>query len=165
MKEDVAASPTFADGLVYVTNDHAKVFAIRPAAAEQGDVTATNIVWTAEEGLSDAPSPVCDGRFFLQANSSGQVTCYRCEERQAVLERNARWRSLGLAHARRRPRLRRRARTARCTSSTSAEKFGPGDGVQAGRAAAVATPAFADGRIYFRGDKTLFCVGAAGSKP
>ena len=33
MKEDVAASPTFADGLVYVTNDHAKVFAIRPAPA------------------------------------------------------------------------------------------------------------------------------------
>ena len=76
MKEDVAASPTFADGLVYVTNDHAKVFAIRPATAEQGDVTATNVVWTAEEGLSDTPSPVCDGRFFLQANSSGLLTCF-----------------------------------------------------------------------------------------
>ena len=62
MKEDVAASPAFADGLVYVTNDHAKVFAIRPTAA-QGDVTATNIVWTAEEGLSDTPSPSATAGF------------------------------------------------------------------------------------------------------
>ena len=45
-----------------------------------------------------------------------------------------------------------------------AEKFGPVTACKLGEPL-LATPAFADGRIYFRGDKTLFCVGAAGSQP
>ncbi len=162
MKEDVAASPAFADGLVYVTNDHAKVFAIRPTAA-QGDVTATNIVWTAEEGLSDTPSPVCDGRFFLQANSSGLLTCFDAKSGKLfwseMLDGRV-WASPTLAGDR------------VCVPSEDgnvylfdlAEKFGPVTACKLGEPL-LATPAFADGRIYFRGDKTLFCVGAAGSQP
>jgi outer membrane protein assembly factor BamB len=172
MKEDVAASPTFADGLVYVTNDHAKVFAIRPAPAEQGDVTATNIesaqrtarvVWTAEEGLSDTPSPVCDGRFFLQANSSGLLTCFDAKSGKLfwseMLDGRV-WASPTLAGG-----------WAYVPSEDGnvylfalADRFGPATACKLGEPL-LATPAFADGRIYLRGDKTLFCVGAAERKP
>ncbi len=163
MKEDVAASPTFADGLVYVTNDHAKVFAIRPAASGQGDVTATNIVWTAEEGLSDTPSPVCDGRFFLQANSSGQVTCFDAKSGKLFWSEmldGAVWASPTLAGGR----VFAPSENGNVYLFDLAEKFGPVTACKLGEPL-LSTPAFADGRIYFRGDKTLFCVGAAGSKP
>ena len=162
MKEDVAASPTFADGLIYVTNDHAKVFAIRPAPAEQGDVTATNIVWTAEEGLSDTPSPVCDGRFFLQANSSGLLTCFDAKSGKLfwsqMLDGRV-WASPTLAGG------------WACVPSEDgnvylfalADQFGPVTTCKLGEPL-LATPAFADARIYFRGDKTLFCVGAGERK-
>jgi outer membrane protein assembly factor BamB len=163
MKEDVAASPAFADGLVYVTNDHAKVFAIRPAAAEQGDVTATNIVWTAEEGLSDTPSPVCDGRFFLQANSSGLLTCFDAKSGKLfwseMLDGRV-WASPTLAG----DRVYVPSEDGNVYLFDLAEKFGPVTACKLGEPL-LATPAFADGRIFFRGDKTLFCVGAPENKP
>jgi outer membrane protein assembly factor BamB len=163
MKEDVAASPTFADGLVYVTNDHAKVFAIRPPPAEQGDVTATNVVWTAEEGLSDAPSPVCDGRSFLQANSSGLLTCFDAKNGKlfwSEMLNGGVWASPTLAGG-----------WAYVPSDDGnvylfalADHFGPVTACKLGEPLH-ATPAFADGRIYFRGERTLFCVGAPEQKP
>jgi outer membrane protein assembly factor BamB len=163
MKEDVAASPTFADGLVYVTNDHAKVFAIRPPPAEQGDVTATNVVWTAEEGLSDAPSPVCDGRFFLQANSSGLLTCFDAKNGKlfwSEMLNGGVWASPALAGG-----------WAYVPSDDGnvclfplADHFGPVTACKLGEPLH-ATPAFADDRIYFRGERTLFCVGAPEQKP
>jgi len=172
MKEDVAASPTFADGLVYVTNDHAKVFAIRPAPDERGDVTATNIksaqstarvVWTALEGLSDAPSPVCNGRFFLQANSNGQLTCYDAKSGKLfwneMLDGRV-WASPTLAG----DEVYVPSEDGNVYLFALAEKFGPVTACKLGEPL-LSTPAFADGRIYFRGEKTLFCVGAAGRKP
>jgi outer membrane protein assembly factor BamB len=163
MKEDVAASPTFAGGLVYVTNDHAKVFAIRPAPDERGDVTATNIVWTALEGLSDAPSPVCDGRFFLQANSSGQLTCYDAKSGKLfwneMLDGKV-WASPTLAG----DEAYVPSEDGKVYLFALAEKFGPVTACKLGEPL-LSTPAFADGRIYFRGEKTLFCVGAPGRKP
>lgn len=71
---DVAPSPVYADGKVFATNEYAKVMAIRDDGS--GDVTETHVEWTAEEGMSDASTPVCDGRLFLQAHSSGLLTCY-----------------------------------------------------------------------------------------
>jgi outer membrane protein assembly factor BamB len=163
MKEDVAASPTFADGLVYVTNDHAKVFAIRPPLNEQGDLTATNIVWTGEEGLSDASSPVCDGRFFLQANSSGLLTCYDAKNGKlfwSEMLNGGVWASPTLAGG-----------WAYVPSEDGnvylfpiAEQFGPVTACKLGEPL-LSTPAFADGCIYFRGEKSVFCVGATERKP
>ncbi len=71
---DVAPSPVYANGLVFVTNEYAKTMAIR--AGGSGDVTDTHVVWTSDEGLSDAASPIANGELLLQANSSGQITCF-----------------------------------------------------------------------------------------
>ena len=120
-------------------------------------MTETNIVWTAEDGLSDTPSPVCDGKFFLQANSSGLLTCFDAKTGK-LSGANARrpvWASPTLAGDR------------VCVPSEDgnvylfalAEQFGPVTACKLGEPLR-ATPAFADGRIYFRGDRTLFCVGA-----
>lgn len=71
---DVAPSLVFGGGLVLATNQYSRVVAIR--AGGSGNVTKTHTVWEAEEGMSDASSPVCDGRLFFQAHSGGQMTCY-----------------------------------------------------------------------------------------
>ncbi len=160
MRFDVACSPTFADGLVYVTNENAEVLAIRPDGT--GDVTQTNVVWTAEDGMSDAASPVADERYFLQVNSSGRVTCYDAKTGKLLYEDLlpcSLWASPTFAGGR---------------------AYLPGDdgkvyilelGDQYKLLATcdlgeplVATPAFGDGRIYFRGRDSLFCVGPAEGK-
>ncbi len=74
MRFDVACSPTFANGLVYITNENAEILAIRPGGT--GDVTKANVVWTGDDGMSDAASPIVDEHYFLQVNSSGRVSCY-----------------------------------------------------------------------------------------
>jgi outer membrane protein assembly factor BamB len=158
---DVAVSPVFAEGIVFVTNDNAKVTAIR--ANGHGDVTETHVVWTAEMGMSDASSPVSDGKFFLQANSSGLVTCYDAQKGELLWEHQfscSFWASPTVV-----------------ASPTRANKlvYLPGeDGkvyvfelarkVQWVAEANVgepvlASPAFADSQIYIRGRNHLLCVG------
>jgi outer membrane protein assembly factor BamB len=178
---DVAASPTYADGLVYVTNENDEVIAIRPGGA--GDVTKTNIVWKANEGMADASSPVSDGRFLLQGNSGGRVTCHDAKTGKLFWERTlgcALWASPTIAALR--PvsgdsPAREAGSALSAASSTDADRlvYFPGDDGKvyvfqlSDKAPVVATnnlgeplwatPAFADGRIYFRGKTNLFCVG------
>lgn len=85
LSDDVAPSPVYANGLVFVTNEYARAMAIRTGGV--GDVTETHVVWTAEEGLSDAASPIANGEFFLQANSSGVVTCFEAQTGKLVWEK------------------------------------------------------------------------------
>jgi outer membrane protein assembly factor BamB len=75
---DVAPSAAYADGKAFVTNEYSCLMAIR--ADGSGDVSNTHVAWKADEGMSDASSPVCNPEFFLQAHSSGQVTCYDAKE-------------------------------------------------------------------------------------
>ncbi len=74
---DIGPCPVAADGVAFCTNEYAQAAAIRMGGV--GDVTESNVLWTADVGLSDASSPVSDGKYFLQANSMGQVTCYSVE--------------------------------------------------------------------------------------
>jgi len=62
---DVAPSPAFANGLVYVANDGACAAAIRPDGT--GDVTETHVAWQWDEGdLPDMCSLIADSeRFYL----------------------------------------------------------------------------------------------------
>jgi len=186
MGRDVAASPTYEDGLAYVTNENAEVFAIRPGGA--GDVTKTNIVWNASEGMSDASSPVSDGKFFLQGNSSGRITCYDAKTGQLLWEHTlgcALWASPTIAPLR--PVLRSSSAVESESResplrSTSADRlvYFPGDDGKvyifelSDKPVLLATcnlgeplratPAFADGMIYFRGRANLVCVGAPEKK-
>jgi len=155
---DVAPGPVYADGVVFATNDYARVIAIR--AGDFGDVTETNIVWSAEEGMSDASSPVTDGKLFLQANSAGIVTCYdaksgKLQWRKEIEE--AFWASPTLVgELVYLPSEKGKTYIFRFT-----RKFEQTAVLDCGEPV-YATPAFADSRIYFRGKKHLFCIGYGG---
>ncbi len=151
---DVAPSPVYADGLVFVTNTYELLAAIRPGG--QGNVTETNIVWTAEDGLPDICSPLTDGKLVLLLETYGYLTCYDAKTGEMVWEED----------------------------TVETFKASPGlvgdniylmteDGVmiiikaereykEVGRyelgEGSDACPAFMDGRIYIRGKENLYCI-------
>lgn len=60
MEGDVAPSPVYANGLVYVACDRSCIAAIRPDGS--GDVTETHVAWKQEDsGLPDTCALLCDG--------------------------------------------------------------------------------------------------------
>jgi outer membrane protein assembly factor BamB len=153
---DVAPSPVVAENVAYVTNEYAKVAAIKTGGV--GDVTEDRVLWTAMDGMSDAPSPICDGELFLQVHSRGRMTCYGAGEGKLVWDEIIEtqfWASPTLV-----------GRTVYLPSAKGkmylfdlTDSFELNATLEMGEPV-LATPAFADSRIYIRGQNHLFCIGA-----
>jgi outer membrane protein assembly factor BamB len=155
---DVAPSPVYADGVVYVANDLAVVAAIRDGG--QGDVTESHILWSADVGLPDISSPLVADQYLLLVASYGELVCY---DRQQGGEEPL-WEEF-------------LDDTVFASPSLVAGNVylmgeqGKGWVVRAGAAGVeqiaendlgepcVSSPAFQPGRIYLRGKDHLFCVG------
>jgi len=152
---DVAPSPVYADGLVYVTNEYAKVMAIR--AGGLGDVTQTHVAWTSQEGmLSNAPSPVCDGTYLLDVHSSGNLSCYNAKTGELVWEDrvdSSVWASPLLVGET----VYLFGEDGKTYFLALGEEYKLLGGADVGEEVS-ATPAFADSRIYVRGKDHLFCI-------
>jgi outer membrane protein assembly factor BamB len=74
LRQDVGPSPVWNSGVLYVVSEFPHLSAIRGGG--QGDVTDTNILWTAEFGLPDTCSPLATDQFLLLLASYGTLTCY-----------------------------------------------------------------------------------------
>jgi len=158
---DVAPSPVYAGGLVFVTNEYAKAMAIR--AGGSGDVTKTHIAWTAEEGLSDASSPLATERFFLQVHSGGLITCYDAKKGALLWEHQLDgtvWASPTLAG----DIVYLPSEDGKVYLFELGAKYAPQRTCDLGEPL-LATPAFVDGQIILRGKKHLFCIGKTPEKP
>jgi len=157
LAEDVAPSPFFDGTAVYVTGDYAAVAAISPNG--RGDVTESHVLWRNESvPLSDTPSPVCDGELLFQVTSYGAMVCLEAATGEAVWERDIEratvWASPVLAG--------RRVYVTQMNGTTRICELAREYGEQEAGSVhekVFATPAFADSRIYIRGDKSLFCIG------
>ena len=155
---DVAPSPVYADGIVYVANDSAKVAAIRDGG--QGDVTASHVLWSADIGLPDISSPLVTEEHLLLVASYGDLVCY---DRQPTGDQ-PRWEAFLDDIAFASPSL------VGDTVYLIGEQ-GKGWVVRSGDAEmekvaendlgepCVSSPAFQPGRIYLRGKEHLFCIG------
>jgi len=154
---DVAPSPVYAGGFVFAVSPYGSMAAIRPDG--QGDVTDTHVAWNAEDGIPDICSPVSNGRFVFLLHTAGTLTCYRCADGKMLWEKdmdtsfNA---SPGLVGNR------------IYLLSTNGVMFIAEIGAEYTEIAKCelgekvhASPAFADGRIYIRGMKNLYCIGNA----
>lgn len=152
---DVAPSPAFGGGLVFTTNDSAQLMAIRPGGS--GDVSATHIAWTSDQGMPDTCSPVSDGKYLLQEGSGGYLTCFNVADGKLLWEQ--RLESAGTASP-----IVAGGKVYLCGEDgvtrifQLGEKFQISSQGQVGEAVS-ATPAFARSRIFIRGAKHLFCVG------
>ncbi len=151
---DIAPSPVYGNGLVFVTNTYEILAAIRPGG--EGDVTETHIAWTAEDGLPDICSPLANGELVFLLETYGFLTCYDAKDGTKVWEHDL-------------------DETFTASPSLAGDNlyFLTDDGimiiVEAGREFKEvgrsklgeifeACPAFLDGRIYIRGEENLYCI-------
>ncbi len=151
---DVAPSPVYGDGLVFATNAYARLAAVRPGG--QGDVTQSNIAWTARDGLPDICSPLFAGGMVFLLQTYGLLTCYNAKDGKLIWDNDLAETFLAS------PSLvgdniylitedgvtiiikldKEFKEITRCELS---EKVS-------------ASPAFMDGRIYIRGKENLYCI-------
>jgi len=147
---EVGPSAAYADGVVYAVNEYARLVAIQLGESPE-------ILWESDEYLSDVPSPVATESLLFMATSYGVMVCYDAKSGEILWEHefdNGFYSSpmlaegkiylmdmAGIMHvfgAEREFNL--------LADSPLGEKC-------------MTTPAFADGRIYIRGNDHLFCVG------
>jgi outer membrane protein assembly factor BamB len=70
---DLAPSPVFAHGLLYVVHPSVAIIALRVDGT--GDVTQSHVAWRYEEGAPDITSPVTDGTHLFMITTWGTITC------------------------------------------------------------------------------------------
>ena len=106
--------------------------------------------------MSDASSPVCDGKFFLQA-TGGEATCYDATNGKLLWRQDfdaGFWASPTLVgNVVYLPGDDGKTRLFELTGKY--ELLAENDLGEP----VVTTPAFADGKIYIRGNKHFFCIG------
>lgn len=149
MMGEVGPSVAFADGLVFASQEYARTVAINPKSSAE-------FVWEDDEYMSEVGSPVAQNGLMYMATSFGVVVCYDAlsgEKKWEVEFDNEIWSSPviaegkvyivdkeGITHIMK----------ADASGTVIAE---PELGEQG-----FALPAFADGVIYLRGTKNLYCI-------
>jgi len=151
---DIAPSPIYAGGLVLALEPYAQLVAVKPTGT--GNVTETHIAWRMEEGAPDICSPVSDGRYVYLLETADLLICCRLDTGEKVYEQEIKG-------------------DYQASPSVVGDKLyildmkgvmhigqaGP-EYKELGKCElgeeCHASPAFADGRIYIRGNENLYCI-------
>lgn len=147
---EVGASAAYGEGLVFATNEYARLVALEPKAGSE-------FVWENDEYLSEASSPVVYNGLLFTATSYGVLVCYDAKTGAKVWEKeygDGFYSSPivadgklyiidldGVTHI---------VRADRTGTSLGDPELGEGG---------FALPVFADGAIYIRGEQNLYCIG------
>lgn len=150
MQGEIAPSPAYADGMVYVVNDYARLAAIK---LQDTPVVA----WEYIDDLSEVSSPLATKNLVIMAASYGSVTCFdgKTGERYWIHDFDEGFYSspilvgesvylidmLGSMYV---------FKADKEFQLISRSELGEN---------AVTIPAFKQDRIYIRGEKHLFCIG------
>lgn len=149
MMGEVGPSVAFGDGLVFAANEYARLAAIDPKTA--------SIVWENDEYLPEASSPLAYNGLLIVCTSYGVIACYNDKTGELYWEDDVgttlysspvtadgklfMMDNNGVMHV--------------YAMSKDLKKISENElGEHSGQ-----TPAFADGRIYIRGEKNLYCIG------
>ena len=152
---DMAPSPVCAGGMMFAVSPYEGMAAIRPDG--QGNVTETHIAWSVEDGIPDICSPVSNGKLVFLLTTSGLLTCYDCTDGAKLWEQDLDTNFMAS------PSL---VGNRMYLLSEEGVMFIAEVGAEYKELASCklgedvyASPAFADGRIYIRGTKNLYCIG------
>jgi outer membrane protein assembly factor BamB len=161
LEGEVVPSPIFAGGYVILANPGSALLALRPDGS--GDVSKTQVAWTSENDVPDITSPVSRGDLVFTVTSIGTVKCAGAGDGKKIwgtnldTEVNA---SPGIAG----DRLVILGEKGVVVMLGAARQF-----QEMGRSQLpdkfLASPAFANGRIFLRGATNLFCLTPDGGKP
>jgi len=147
---EVGASAAYGDGLVYATNEYARLVAIDPKAPG-------GFVWENDEYLSEASSPVVYNGLLFTATSYGVLVCYDAKTGEKVWEKeygDGFYSSPMVAEGKL-----YLIDLDGVTHIVKADRTGAVVGDPELGEGGFALPVFADGRIYIRGDRNLYCIG------
>jgi len=147
---EVGPSVAYADGLVFAQNEYAKLVAIKIGEKPE-------IAWEADEYLSDVPSPVATKDYLFSATSYGVVVCYEAKTGKKLWEQefsNGFYSSPMMVGGRIYITDRKGITHIFSASGTYKNLGEPKLGEDV-----VCTPAFADGQLFIRGMKNLYCIG------
>ena len=152
---DIAPSPSYANGLVFVIEPYSKVVAIKPDG--KGDVTKTNVAWVNDEGGPDICSPLSNDKYVFLMATEGLLQCLNFSDGKKVWEKDLQEYFLAS------PSL---VGDKLYLLSEKGVMYIAEAGAEYKQLAkcelgekCFASPAFADGRIYIRGIKNLYCIG------
>lgn len=153
---DVAPSPIFANGMVFVMQPYSALFALRTDG--RGDVTETHLAWTADCNAPDICSPVSNGELIFLLTSMGDLSCFETETGKLVWEEDLD------AEFQASPSLVGEwilllSQDGEMIRVKAARTFERSETVSKLGEMTLASPAFTDGRIYIRGELNLFCIG------
>ncbi|PKQ61538.1 hypothetical protein BZG02_15210 [Labilibaculum filiforme] len=147
---EVGPSVAYANGIVFALNEYASLVAIKPGVNPE-------ILWEAYDYLSDVPSPIAYKDLLFVVTSYGAVACYNAKAGEILWEKefDAGFYASpilvdgkiylmdrdGVMHI-----FKAEKEYVAVATSALGEKSD-------------ASPAFADGRVYIRGAKNLYCIG------
>lgn len=157
MGADVAPSPIYAGGTVFLAQPWETLTAI--SANGTGDVTQSHILWQGLDAVPDICTPVTDGELIFMLTTPGTLTCCDVADGSTVWQKELKHsfqaspslvgRNLYLVSEKGVVFVIEAAREfkeiARCELGESV----------------VASPAFADGRMYVRSAESLYCIGSS----
>lgn len=147
---EVGPSVAVGDGIVFALNEYASLVAIKPGANPE-------ILWEAYDYLSDVPSPVISGDNLIIVTSYGAVVCYDAKSGEIRWEQefgSGFYASPILANGNIYLLDREGVMHIFKADKEYQEIAAPALGEKSDM-----TPAFADGRVYIRGEKHLYCIG------
>ncbi|MDZ7315738.1 MAG: PQQ-binding-like beta-propeller repeat protein [candidate division KSB1 bacterium] len=151
MDGEVAPSPAFAAGRVFVVNEYARLAAIEIGA------DGARQIWEYGDDLSEVSSPVADERFVIMAASYGTVTCLRADTGEKVwshdFDRGFYSSPILVGDRVYLTDLKGITHIFRMSETFTLEADNPlGEEV-------LTIPAFVKNRIYIRGTENLYCIG------
>ena len=157
---DVAPSPIYANGLIFAIEPYTRLVAIRPDG--RGDVTKTHVVWSIEDNTPDICCPVSNGELIFLLTSDGMLTCHKVTDGAKLWEKDMRenFRASPSLVGDRLYLMSEEGLTFIIEAGTEYKELAR---CELGESC-FASPAFADGRIYFRGLQNLYCIGKETSK-
>ncbi len=153
---EVTPSAVFAQGLVFVLSPSEKLMAIRPDGL--GDVTKTHVAWAVEDTIPDITCPVSNGELVFLVTSGGMATCFDAKDGKKQWEKDLdtefqaspslvgnRLYCVGMKGVV--VVLEASRQFKQLARAEMEDKF-------------IASPAFAQNRIFLRGTNQLYCIGA-----
>ena len=155
LEGEITPSPIAVGGIVYVTSPSNDIAAVRPDG--QGNVTKSHVLWKAEDNIPDVTSPVANGELVFVVNSGGMVTCYDAKDGKKVWEKdlNVEVQASPMIVGKR-----------LFVFTTKGDGFVLEVGREFKQLARnkledkfFASPAVANGRMFVRGVKNLYCIG------
>jgi outer membrane protein assembly factor BamB len=149
MSGEIAPSPAYADGMVYVVNEYARL-----AAIKLGDKPA--LAWEYEDDLSEVSSPLATKDFLIMASSYGAVSCFNSNsgERYWLHDFDRGFYSSPILVG---DHVYLMDMDGIMYIFKADKQFQLISTCELGEKA-VTIPAFSPGRIYIRGEKHLFCI-------